>query len=112
MNPASVSWARGNDAISLNGSESSATRSGYARRETGTGWDHFVGVQRSQPPRNTSNSNAGGRFVKQNAIGKTSEQRAFEQLQRDESRQQQTSEQVRLDDSDDSGSDDDEEMPY
>ena len=115
-NPGSESWAYGNDAISLNCSDFSASASTHTRAQRGTrtGWDSFDGAGPRPHPRNhVAQPISGARFVKQNAVGKTVEERARDQLQRDESRRQHMSEQVRLDSSGDSDSDDeDDEDPY
>lgn len=109
----SSSWINGNDAISIDGSLYSATSSVNMRRETGTPWDNFAGdSRRLQARSNTSRPSNNPRFAKQNAIGKTTDQRAAEAMQREEDRKQYQEDQVYRDDSEDSENEDDGTDPY
>lgn len=107
-NPGSDSWARGNDAISYNGSDYSTGTIASRRPLTGTAWDNFEGHIRQRGPSSLASRE---RFVKQNAVPKPQEQKAREQLQRERFIQQHENENLTSADSDE-GSDDDDEDPY
>jgi len=101
-NPGSPSWAHGNDAVSLAGTETSRPSSTSNRIVTGTGWDGFAGDGRSTTARSvTSGRSNNPGFVKQNAVRKDVHQKVAEQLAREHERHQQEKEQVVRDESDD-----------
>lgn len=100
-NPASDSWAHGNDALSFDGSSDISTTV-TGGRLTGTAWDGFDGDGRHRPARTVvSNRSNNSEWVKKNAVKKSVAEKAHQTIERERQRQALEEEQVERDDSDD-----------
>lgn len=108
-NPGSTSWAHGNEAVSLSGSDYSGVPSQSAGYANGAPWHDLTGDNRPRGALSGVSKNSGG-FVKQNAVAKDQYQKAREQMERETNRREQEEEKLQREDSDE-GSDADDD-PY